>query len=312
MRILFILLVLLTSGCQSLWNRQAASDPSESVAPYETVNSVPQFADGEDHFLLYWAIWRGLTEAEKTALNGGEGALLSMRDISWQMNDCSTGNAIHSDKERVWYLDDLRFNPQGELIPIKEAPRFGYRYFNMMNLNSQHLRGAGLFKGPKKNRGEKMEDWDKRRHAAFLEWLHKSWAKNSRGSIWLNAEHKLYSKQNLVEKDAWIDPKDYPKLTGPLLEIITKLSPRQWPVNFDERAHKPHLFEEPKNWKNPNVISQNRFRMRLDWNWCDPAQRVKVELFVPRGEMPPPGPNRPGRTDSGTSTIKLTEIEWPN
>ncbi|MFM8270397.1 MAG: hypothetical protein ACKN9V_09440 [Pseudomonadota bacterium] len=312
MKFFLIFLLSLITGCQSPFHRQAASELDSPIGPYETVNSVPQFAAGEDHFLFYWAIWRGIAEAEKAALNGGEGALLSMRDISWQMQDCSSGALIHSDKERVWYFDDLRFNPQGEIIPIKEANRLGYRYINMMNINSQHLRGAGPFKAPKKNRGEKMEDWDKRRHAAFLEWLHKSWAKNSRGSIWLNAQHKLFSKQHLTEKDPWIEPRDYPKLSGNLLEMITKLSSSRWPIHFDERAHKPHLFEEPKSWTNPQVISKNQFRMRLDWNWCDPSQQVKVELFVPRGEMPPPGPNRPGRTDSGKNSIKVTEIDWPN
>jgi hypothetical protein len=296
-----ILLITLTSLLISL---------TSFSGTYETVNSVPQFADGENHFLLYWAVWRGLSEKEKAAFSGGEGSLLSLRDISWKMNDCTNGTLIHSDGERVWYFDDLRFNPQGVLIPIKEAPRPGYRYFNMLNINSQHLRGAGPFKGPKKNRGEKMEEWDKRRHAAFLDWQEKSWAKNTKGSIWLNAEHKLFSKQSLIEKDNWIDPKDYSKLTGSLLETITKLSSSRWPVHFDERSHKPHLFEEPKNWKNTQVVSQNRFRARLDWNWCDANQPVKVELFVAKGELPPPGPNRPGRTDSGKTSIKVTEIDW--
>lgn len=298
------------ASCSSLTSRKAASAPSTPIGIYQTVNSVPQFAGGENHFLFYWAIWRGISDSEKEAFNGGEGALISLREISWELKDCNQGTLIHSDKERVWYYDDLRFNPQGDLIPIKEAPRLGYRYFSLMNLNSQHLRGAGPFKGPKKERGEKMEDWDKRRHAAFLEWLHKSWAKKSLGSVWLQAEHKLFSKQALTEKEVWIDPKDYSKLTGALLETITKLSSSRWPVHFDERAHKPHRFEEPLSWKNPNALSQNRFRMRLDWNWCDLNQPVKVEAFVPKGEMPAPGPNRPGRTDSGENTIKVSEIDW--
>jgi len=310
MKSLLICFSVFLSGCQNLAPKRQVTETVSYPFPYETVNSVPQFADGENHFLFYWAIWRSLSDSEKATLNGSEGVLLSQRNISWSVSDCQTGNLVHQDGERVWYLDELKYDSSGSVIPIKEAPRKGYRYFNMMNLNAQHLRGAGPFKGPKKQRGEKMEDWDKRRHTAFLEWQKKSSPRGMKGSIALEAEHRLFSKEALAEIDPWIHPQDYPKLTGVLLERITKYSPSGWPVNFDERAHKPHLFEEPRAWKNPQSLSKNQFRMRLDWDWCNPEEPVKAEVFVPRGEMPPPGPNRPGRTDSGKKTIKVTEIEW--
>lgn len=300
------------SACSSVQtNRKPTDVNSTANALYETVNALPQFADGEDHFLFYWAIWRGLSEQEKGVLGDAEGALISLRDIRWQVLDCQNGTELNQDGEKIWYWDAIKLNSQGLVSPIKEAPRNGYRYFNMLNVNSQHLRGAGPFKAPKKQRGEKMEEWDKRRHRAFLEWLKQSTAKNTKGSIGVEAEHRLFSKQILNSQDAWVHPQDYPKLTGDLLEKITRYSPSRWPIFFDERAHKPHLFSEPKSWQDPHVISQNQFRMKLAWDWCEPNQPVKVEVFVPKGELPPPGPNRPGRTDSGKNHVKITEIDWP-
>lgn len=309
--VLISLLCVYIGSCQSISSNRKVSEIAEVGSPYETVNVVPQFADDNTHFLLYWAIWRGLTEQEKSILNGNEGFILSLRDISWTVNDCQSDSLIHADGEKVWYLDELKWDAQGSVVPIKEAPRNGYRYFNLLNINSQHLRGAGAFKGPKKQKGEKMEDWDKRRHRAYLEWLKKSWVKNTKGSIFLRAEHKLFSKQVSMNQDPWIDPKDYPKLTGDLLDKITKYSPSRWPVNFDERAHKPHLFNEPKAWQDPRSISNHHFRAQLIWNWCNPDEPVVTELRVAKGELPPPGPNRPGRPSSGQTKIKVTEVDWP-
>jgi hypothetical protein len=130
--------------------------------------------------------------------------------------------------------------------------------------------------------------------------------------LYLNAEHRLYRAHQISQEDNWIQPKDYPHLTGEALQLVSKYSPRQWPVYFDERAHKPHSFTEPQTWHGAEEpVSNHRFRMRLDWNWCDLSKPVVAELFVPRGEMPPAGPNRPGRTDAGQSKIKVTEIDWP-
>ena len=303
---LFIFILFIFSGCQTF---NSFREPNSSSL-YETVNSVPQFADGENHFLFYWAVWRSLLDLEKESLKEEPGGLISQRNIFWQMQDCNTGHTLHQDGENIWYLDKIAFDTNGLMIPIKEAPRKGFLYFNMMNINSQHLRGAGPFKSPKKIRGETMDAWDKRRHLAFLDWLGKSWAKNSKGFIQVQADHRLFSQSQLNSEDSWISPKDYPKLTGRLLEIITRLSPKGWPVFFDERAHKAHLFDEPKVWQRKDFISQNRFRMKLVWDWCNPNEPVKVEVLVPKGELPSPGPNRPGRTDSGSKTILIKEIDW--
>lgn len=300
----FFILFLL--GCQALHSPRKLN----SSSLYETVNSVPQFADGENHFLFYWAVWRAISEMEKEALKEEPGGLVSQRHIFWQMLDCKTDQIIHQDGENIWYLDRIVFDKNGFLVPIKEAPRKGFLYFNMMNINSQHLRGVGAFKSPKKIRGETMEAWDKRRHVAFLDWLGRSWAKNSKGFIQVNADHRLFSQSQMSSEDAWISPIDYPKLTDRLLEIITRLSPKGWPIFFDERAHKSHLFEEPKTWQRKDFISQNRFRMKLVWDWCNSNEPVKVEVLVPKGELPPPGPNRPGRTDSGSRTVLIKEIDW--
>lgn len=280
---------------------------------YQTVNSEPQFADGDDHFLVYWAVWRQLAPAELQKMGTTlTGALISLRDIYWTVTDCSSNKPINIDGEKVWYFDELEFDQSGRLKPIKEAPRAGYRYFSMLNLNSQHLRGAGPWIGPKKQRGETVEQWDARRHKAYLEWLHRSWAKGTRGQLTLNSEHRLYEAENISTDDKWIQPKDYPYLTGEALQLVSKYAPRQWPIHFDERAHKPHSFLEPLTWRaSAQPISVNKLRARLDWNWCDVNKPVVAEMFFPRGEMPPAGPNRPGRTDGGHNKIKVTEIDWP-
>lgn len=282
---------------------------SESFQSYETVNTEPQFADDDEHFMVYWAVWRQLSPQEYEAIATKPGAILSQRDIYWSVDDCKTGSRLHMDGETVWYNDELTKGADGLVTPIKEAPRPGHKYFVMLNLNSQHLRGAGPWVGPKKERGETAEAWDQRRHKAYLEWLKRSWAKGTKGQVNLVAEHRLYPKDSLSQTDSWISPKDYPQLKGEQLQLVTKYSPKQWPIYFDERAHKPHSFAEPASWRNgQSFISPRKFRMRLDWNWCDTEKPVNVEIFVPRGEMPPGGPNRPGRSDSGQRKIKI--LEW--
>ena len=308
----FIAFLTWVTGCRATLPNTSLKEDAISSNTYETVNSVPQFADDEDHFLVYWAVWRQISPQEKTALGADTGSILSERDISWTVTDCQTGSQINKDVENIWYLDPITYDANGQVKPIKEAPRPGYRYFNMLNINSQHLRGAGPFDSPKKRPGEKIEDWDARRHNAYLEWLHKSWAKGTKGDVVLFADHRLYRAQDLSNDDRWIKPEDYPTLTGPLLEKITKYSPGRWPVFFDERAHKAHMFSEPKSWQvQGKFISRHKFRMRLHWDWCDVNALVKAQLFVPRGEMPPAGPNRPGRSDSGQKPINVGEIDWP-
>jgi hypothetical protein len=313
----FILIILTftisaTSCKTSLASSSTKELESNPFNAYETVNAEPQFADNDDHFLMYWAVWRQLSPSEKLALgNPLKGAILSYRDIYWTVTDCNSDNNINMDGEQVWFIDRLETGDDGLVKPIKEAPRKDYRYFAMLNLNSQHLRGAGPWNGPKKERGETMEQWDMRRHKAYLAWLHGSWAKGTRGQLHMKAEHRLYNADQLLPEDKWIEPKDYPHLTGNALQLITKYSPRQWPVYFDERAHKPHSFTEPQTWlTSENTISKHQFRMRFDWNWCDVSKPVVAEIFVPKGELPPPGPNRPGRSDHGERKIKVTEIDW--
>lgn len=308
---LFLCLSLIYSGCKTSSDLASAKQSSIANDGYETVNELPQFSDDDEHFLFYWAVWRHLTSEEKTAIGANPSAIISRRDISWSVNECISGNRINMDGENVWYLDELITGNDGLIKPIKEAPRNDFRYITMLNINSQHLRGVGPWIGPKKQPGETMEDWDQRRHRAYLEWLEKSWAKGTKGEIILSADHRLYKNSSLAQEDQWIKPEDYPRLTGLPLQLITKYSPKQWPVYFDERAHKPHSFTEPATWgKTDNFLTQRKFRMRLEWNWCDTNEPVKIEVFVPRGELPPGGPNRPGRTDSGQKKIKITEIDW--
>ena len=306
---IFISLFLLS--CNSLSLRSVNSEPNETSV-YETVNAVPQYADDDTHFLLYWSVWRHLSNQERQSLGNKAGALLSERDIRWEMVDCQTHQTLNSSGERFWYRDDLEYDAEGKVKPIPEAPRKDYRYFNMINLNSQHLRGAGPYIAPKKLRGETMDQWDVRRHKAYLEWEKKSWAKGTSGQVIVNAEHRLHTQQDISEDSGWLNPQDYSKATGEILEWITKLSSKRWPIYFDERAHKPHQFKEPKSWQlGEKAISRHKFRMRFTWNWCTTNEPVQVEIFFPKGEMPPPGPNRPGRPNGGKTSIKISEIDWP-
>lgn len=302
-------------GCKTSNSTSSYSDSKSTHQNniYETVNGEPQYAGNDDHFMVYWAIWRQLSADEQEALGSTtDGVILSLRDIYWTTTDCVSNQHINMDGETVWYLDQLTLGEDQLIKPIKEAPRAGFRYFSMLNLNSQHLRGSGPWVGPKKERGETMEQWDLRRHKAYLEWLHRSWAKGTKGQLFLTAEHRLYASEKLSPADQWIDPKDYPQLTGEPLQLVSKYSPRQWPIHFDERAHKPHLFSEPVSWRNPqDALSTHSFRLRLDWNWCDEVGPVKTEIFVPQGMMPPPGPNRVGRSGGSEQKIKVTEIQWP-
>lgn len=297
-------------SCNSLSHRVLTSD-STSESVYETVNAVPQFAQDDTHFLLYWSVWRRLSNQERLTLGNRAGVILSERDISWTMIDCQSRIQLNSNGEKIWYRDEVEYDADGKVKPIKEATRKDYRYFNMINLNSQHLRGTGPYEAPKKRRGETFDEWDIRRHKAYLEWEQKSWAKGTSGQMILRAEHRLHLKQDVSGDSSWIENQDYPKATGELLDWITKLSPKRWPIYYDERAHKPHQFKQPPSWQLGNIaISRHLFRMRFTWNWCSTSEPVKAELFFPKGELLPPGPNRPGRTDSGQTQIKMSEVDW--
>ena len=120
MRFIFILFLSAISGCRAGIQNAGIKEATAAINTYETVNSVPQFADDEDHFLLYWAIWRQLSSDERAALGTSDGAILSQRNISWTVSDCQTDKQLNKDGENIWYLDQLTFDANGQLKPIKE------------------------------------------------------------------------------------------------------------------------------------------------------------------------------------------------
>ncbi len=307
-----VLLVVGLTGCRTSDQSGNLKDSVSVSNAYETVNAVPQFSYDDNHFLMYWAVWRSLSVEERAILGPNKGAILSERNISWTVHDCSTGAQINKDGEDVWYLDQIDFADDGQVIPIKEATRPGFRYFTMLNLNSQHLRGVGAYVAPQKIPGEKTADWDVRRRMAFQDWLSRSRAKGTEGELVVIGEHRLYLEKDLEGADEWMHFADYPAIPQPMFDKIDKYAPRHWPIYYDERAHKPHTFSEPKSWRlNDKVVSRHKLRMRLRWDGCNESESVKVEIFMPKGELPPAGPNRPGRPDAGQNPIKVTEIDWP-
>lgn len=240
----FIVVLAALVSCRT-FNALSSLSASESShdTPYQTVNSEPQYAADDTHFMVYWAIWRQLSPAERIALGPTlDGAILSQREINWTTADCRAGQAVNKDGEKVWYIDRLEPDQDGLIKPIKEAPMRGFRYFSMLNVNSQHLRGGGPWAGPKKERGEDMKQWDSRRHKAYLEWLHRTWAKGTKGQLFLAAEHRLYLTAAISTEDKWISPTDYPQLTGELLRLITKYSPKTAPIHCARESCRDESF----------------------------------------------------------------------
>lgn len=200
------------------------------------------------------------------------------------------------------------------MIPVLEAPRADYRYFSMITLSSRYLRGLGAFAKPSRHANESREQYSARNAKAYAEWLERASPRKSRGSVVIEATHFLLKEISAAQASSFYTIEDYASLPTLLSKKLARFAPDQWPIYYDERAHKPHSIDEPfqLHENEANIVTKNRFRMRMNWDWCDDSQGVRAEVMVGRGELPPAGPNRPGRSDSGSQDIEINEIDWPN
>src|SRR5947208_3457427 len=93
----FILFTIVALGSSVTAGGPAAR--AESARPdlsaYQTVNTKPQYAETDKNFAFYWAVWRGLTEAEKTALGPSRsGDLVASKRIQFTSQECGSGKSI--------------------------------------------------------------------------------------------------------------------------------------------------------------------------------------------------------------------------
>ncbi len=251
---------------------------SLSHADYETVNGSPQFTQTKDQFGFYWSLWRNLSLKERQNI-GKSGSLISQRNIKWNISECNSLKT-HSDQESFWYWDPIRFDEEGKIIPIREATRKGYLYLNLLTLGSSRLWGA-----------------------------EPSSPKNSWGELEIEAIHHIYSEYLSVNPKEFLRFPEYVNRSHPLYETMNRYSPYRWPIYYDERAHKLHSLKEPSFW-NAELppITETVIKVKLLWNWCDNDSGLKFKVQVPKGQLFPPGPNRPGRSDSGDSSLQIEEI----
>ena len=279
-------------------------------ADYEMVNGAPQFSETEDQFSFYLSLWKNLSLKERSEL-GGSGHLISQRNIQWKISECET-TKTYSDQENFWYRDAIHFDNNNEIIPIPEANRPGYLYLNLATLSSSRLWGLGRYVSPKKNNNESTEEFQIRKDAAKLEWEKHISPKGSYGELIVEAIHRVYPSTLNISSKEFYTLQEYLPMTSTHYKVMNKYNPYQWPIYFDERAHKPHTINEPSFWNSKlGSISEKTIKAKLVFNWCDKTQGVKVKLQVPKGQVFLPGPNRPGRTDSGDSTLQIDEVEFP-
>ncbi len=279
------------------------------------VNSQPQFNITERFFALYIGVWRGFDASEIQAIqNGAE--LVSQRQVRWEVLRCQDDTVEHQDSEVIWTFDQLRLDDAGMVVPVFEAVRPGFRYFSLINLHGLYLRGRGDFKRPSRNPEESSEDYQRRAELAKADWWRASSPKGTRGSVEIQLEMRLVDGQHEAELgEQFIRFEDYKTIAESqpnMRDIFIRTAPSRWPVSYDERAHKPHSFTEPKLWQDaaPNILRNDLIQARLEWNWCDVEKPLNARIVVPPGGRLPPGPNRSGRADHGPSTIEVVEGEF--
>jgi hypothetical protein len=246
-------------------------------AEYETVNGAPQLASTDDQFAFYWSVWRTLTSEEKSRM-GSSGSLMSERSIAWNISRCQNGQAREK-RETFWYWDPIRLDSRGEIIPIPEANRPNYLYLNLINLNSSRLWGAAS-----------------------------SSPRGTKGSLTVDAIHRIYSNSLSFNPNEFYSLQNYLSESHPNHDEYQRYSPYYWPIFYDERAHKLHSLYKPNFWDGKEKpMTENVIRLKLSWDGCHSDKPITVKLQVPKGQNFPRGPQRPGRTESGDSSIEIEE-----
>ncbi len=251
---------------------------ADDASPYLTVNGRPQLSVDGRNFGFYWALWRTLTPAERTALEPqGGGHLVSRRKISWKSRGCGAKDAWVADSEDLWYWDKIEWNEQGKIKPLQEAPWSDHLYLVMGNLNSARVSG-------------------------------------SRGEFLIHSEQAIVPKDRGPRSREFITIDDYGPNRPDALMFLEVMHPDQWPVYYDERAHKPHSLHRPALWgeRAQWAISQTSFDLRLVWDACSRTGGLRVRALVPPGGLPGPGPNRFGRDeDAGRDDLEWVETpDW--
>ncbi len=257
-------------------------------ADYSTVNGLPQLASDADHFSFYWSVWRDWKNKEKEML-------VSERSLNWELRSCDTKETVSQKAERFWYLD---------VDTIAEANWSGHLYLNLINFNSLFAKTHSPYLSLKRLPNESLHEYQKRNSEAYQKWRASLSMRGHYGVIHINADHRLVPTLSAEESAEFIRTTQYENPSQLLFEKFLPYKSDRWPVYFDERAHKPHAIEKPSIWEK-NFISQTVFVARLDWNACD--EKIKATFVVPKGGLPAPGPNRPGRPTSNTNTLTIRE-----
>jgi hypothetical protein len=269
---------LLAAGCVLL-ARGARAEVNPFPA-FETVNYEPQLStSGPNNFYVYWGVWRTLTDAEREVLRRERGSrIFSNRRISWKTVRCDDGSVVNADGEDVWYVDPIHFDSEGRIDPIPEAVRPDYRYFSLLNMNGMKLAGPTA-----------------------------TTVKGLRGEVELDSRIFLFAGSQAPSESGFLELRDFQNSKDPLNQaFFGKTNPYRWPVYYDERAHKDHSLQAPRNFAvfESKALSKDQFRMKLVWESCD-GSAIGVEGLVPGGVIPVGGPNRPMRDDHGDGPLPI-------
>lgn len=260
-------------------------------APYETVNGLPQMSASDSQFSFYWGIWRGISPSEKALILASpqkQASLVSRRSVVWDIHDCATSALLHRNHEEFYFLDNLELE-NDKLRPLREAVRPGWRYFSMGTFNSLFAREGSDIRSQ-----QDLKKLQSRR--------------GQRGQVMIQAEHKFFTVPPADLKSSFVSFFDYRADDARLLDgVFAPFNPYRWPVYYDERAHKPHSINEPEIWRTVGNNDPRTFNARLVWNWCENGEKPVAYFEVGPDDLPPPGPNRPGRTDSGTTELPLRQ-----
>lgn len=273
-------------------------------AGLSTVNAKPQLSVERGHFGFYWAVWRDLSPTERLSLSSVGGSLISKRDIHWELASCETQSSLHQHGETFWFLDPLQWE-NGELIPVKEAQRPGYRYLNLITLSSRFLKGQGAYTPPKREKDESSQAYTLRKRIDFQNWKEATSLLGTYGTIRIKSEQRLLAELPQTLQSQFTQLENYGNLPTAQQSFLSKFNPMAWPVYYDERAHKLHTWKKPVIWEDSNSLHTDVLQLRLKWNGCEKEKGLAISGFMPEGGLPPPGPSRSGRPEAGNADFKI-------
>jgi hypothetical protein len=268
--------------------------PSSALASYETVNGAPQFSADADGFSFYWALWRPSPSPGA--------ALVTRREIRWTARDCATGAPVNDDGETYWFLD---------MGTIPQAPREGYSYLVLGNIQGGQLRGLAPYVRPARQAGESSEAFRARTLKLLQDWKRRASLQGSRGVIRFRTEARSLPAALSSARDQFraTDGPDFSRLEDP------RHAPDRWPVYFDERAHKAHAAAEPAIWPSlaPDSDPLMPFEFDLEWNGCAAGQAIAGTVVIASPlKLPPGGPDRPGRSEGADHPAEIRFGARPN